>query len=163
MKKEVWSRKTPSWRSISTEAFIHFLRLTLDELTELSLSCYQIKQAQSYTEKHVTEDGSYELFLHWGTETVLRVEIQSRNTSTRPYNLWIEYNTDTRNRINSWYCQCKVVARTVGCCAHVASVLWYLGYYQYNDLETRPCQEYGNHLEDAAEHNSEWSEFKDSD
>ena len=40
-------------------------------------------------------------------------------------------------------------------CAHVASVLWYLGYYQYNDLETRPCQEYDNHLEDATELDSE--------
>lgn len=30
--------------------------------------------------------------------------------------------------IPGWYCECKVGPRTVGCCAHVASVLWYLGY-----------------------------------
>ena len=64
MEKEGWSRKAVSWRSISTEAFIDILRLTLEELAELSLSCYQIKQAQSYTEKHLRKDGSYELFLH---------------------------------------------------------------------------------------------------
>ena len=77
MEKEGWSRKPASWRSISTEAFIDFLRVTLEELTELTLRYYQIKQAQSYTEKHLREDGSYELFL------------------------WIEYNTDTQNPINS--------------------------------------------------------------
>ena len=54
---------------------------------------------------------------------------------SRPHNLWIEYNTDTRNPINSWYCQCKAGARMVGCRTHVTSVLWYLGYYQYKDLE----------------------------
>ena len=35
--------------------------------------------------------------------------------------------------------------------------------YQYNDLETRPCQKYGDHLEDAAKPDSEWSEFEDSE
>ncbi|VDI18451.1 Hypothetical predicted protein [Mytilus galloprovincialis] len=30
--------------------------------------------------------------------------------------------------IEGWYCTCKSGARVVGCCAHVASVLWYLGY-----------------------------------
>ena len=24
----------------------------------------------------------------------------------------------------SWYCQCKVGSRTVGCCEHIAAVLW---------------------------------------
>ncbi|CAC5387886.1 unnamed protein product [Mytilus coruscus] len=30
--------------------------------------------------------------------------------------------------IEGWHCTCKAGARVVGCCAHVASVLWYLGY-----------------------------------
>ncbi|CAC5387950.1 unnamed protein product [Mytilus coruscus] len=30
--------------------------------------------------------------------------------------------------IEGWYCTCKSGARVVGCCAHVASLLWYLGY-----------------------------------
>ena len=64
MEKEGWSRKTASWRLMSTEAFIDFLRLRLEELTESTLSCYQIKQAQSYTENYLREVGSYELFLH---------------------------------------------------------------------------------------------------
>ena len=26
-----------------------------------------------------------------------------------------------------WYCECKASAHTVGCCAHVATIIWYLG------------------------------------
>ena len=33
--------------------------------------------------------------------------------------------------ITGWYCQCKVGARTIGCCAHVAAVLWYLGHQRH--------------------------------
>ena len=78
--------------------FIDVLRLTFEELTESTSTCYQIKQVQSYTEKHLREDSSYELFLHRGTESVLSIEIQSRNTST---SLKISGLNDTRNPINS--------------------------------------------------------------
>ena len=31
--------------------------------------------------------------------------------------------------IIDWYCTCKIVGtRVVSCCAHIASVLWFLGY-----------------------------------
>ena len=34
-----------------------------------------------------------------------------------------------------WYFQCKVVSRTVGCCARFAAVLWYLGYQRHQTGE----------------------------
>ncbi|GFY24642.1 DDE_3 domain-containing protein [Trichonephila clavipes] len=46
---------------------------------------------------------------------------------------------------------CKVGARVVGCCAHVASVLWYLGYRGYNDTQTKaPSLGYSDTLQGAA-------------
>jgi len=32
-----------------------------------------------------------------------------------------------------WYCRCKTGSRTVGCCSHIASVIYYLGYARYLD------------------------------
>lgn len=64
VEKEGWSRKTVIWRTIDAEAIPDFPRLTFEELTELTLGCYQIKQARSYTEEHLKDDGSYELFLY---------------------------------------------------------------------------------------------------
>ena len=37
-------------------------------------------------------------------------------------------------------------AHTVGCCAHVASVLWYLGYYS----ETKPSKVHIDYVKYAA-------------
>ncbi|GFW36955.1 uncharacterized protein TNCV_5018541 [Trichonephila clavipes] len=49
-----------------------------------------------------------------------------------------------------WYCHCKVGARVVGCCAHVASVLWYLGYWRHNHTQTKtPSLGYADTLQDA--------------
>ncbi|GFW62796.1 uncharacterized protein TNCV_2625591 [Trichonephila clavipes] len=54
-----------------------------------------------------------------------------------------------------WYCQCKVGARVVGCCAHVASVLWYSGHWRHNHTETKtPNLAYADTLQDAG---TEWS------
>lgn len=35
-------------------------------------------------------------------------------------------------RWTGWYCQCKAGQRTVGCCAHVATVVWYLGWARHH-------------------------------
>ena len=39
--------------------------------------------------------------------------------------IWVEFSS---SNVTGWYCTCKIGARTVGCCPHVASVVWYLGY-----------------------------------
>ena len=45
-----------------------------------------------------------------------------------------------------------MVARTVGCCAHVASVLRYLGYYRNKtgNNEAKPNKVLIDHVKDAA-------------
>ncbi|GFW49831.1 jerky-like protein [Trichonephila clavipes] len=48
------------------------------------------------------------------------------------------------------YCQDKVGARLVGCCAHLASVLWYLGYWRHNHTQTNtPSLGFADTLQDA--------------
>ncbi|GFQ66503.1 uncharacterized protein TNCT_546991 [Trichonephila clavata] len=49
-----------------------------------------------------------------------------------------------------WYCLCKVGARVVGCCAHVASILWYLGYWRHNHTQKKTSSlGYADTLQDA--------------
>lgn len=103
-------------------------------------------------------DHTSSFFIDQKNEKILRAKIQSRHTSSKIYNLWIEFDIDSRNPINCWYCQCKADARTVGCCAHIASVLWYFGYYRYNVMNLRPCQKYDDFIEDALKADSDWSE-----
>ena len=56
------------------------------------------------------------------------MRIQSCHCSSKSYLLWVSYNAgDGDESITGWYCHCKAGAQTVGCYAHIASVLWYLG------------------------------------
>ena len=39
----------------------------------------------------------------------------------------IEINqNDLQYPVVGWFCECKTDAHTVGCCAHVATIIWYL-------------------------------------
>ena len=41
----------------------------------------------------------------------------------------------TDDPITAWYCTCTAGAITVGRCAHVASIIWYLTYACHNNFE----------------------------
>ncbi|VDI06628.1 Hypothetical predicted protein [Mytilus galloprovincialis] len=107
----------------------NFPKLTEEMLRDITLGIYQLKQAPGYTREHLSESGNYELLLCKESETLLQVKIQSRHSKSTIHTLWIDYNagSSVQKPVNGWYCTCKVGARMVGCCAHVASVLWYLG------------------------------------
>ena len=83
---------------------------------------YQIKQANSYVAAHL-KNGKYHIDESEMESNLLHAKIQSRHTTNTLYNLWIKYSPAT---ICGWFCQCKCGSRTVGCCAHICSVIWYL-------------------------------------
>lgn len=145
-----WARKKAIWRPLSESDLSDFPQLTWEELRNLTLGIYQLKQSRSYTQEHISQTGMYSLYVHREDVSVIRIQLRSRHTSSKIYNMWIR--TAISPMINiEWYCQCKVGARVVGCCAHVASVLWYLGYWRHNRTETKtPSLEYANTFEDAA-------------
>lgn len=92
-------------------------------------------KAASHTRKHMVEDVDYVFYVHKQEADILRVKLQSRHTSSKQYQLWIQYEKNGFDPIKDWYCQCKTRARTVGCCEHIASVLWHLEYME-NRLST---------------------------
>ena len=95
----------------------------------MTMGVYQLKQAPNYVCQHKGDNNSYDLFVCKVKPCLLKVKIQSRHSKQTYYNLFIKYSME--GEIEGWYCQCKVGARVVGCCAHVASVLWYLGYQRF--------------------------------
>ena len=131
------------------------------ELRNITIGVYQIKRAESYTEEHFNDSGLYELYVHKERHDVIRVQLQSRHSTSKIYNAWIQYNNYLSPPICGWYCQCKVGARVVGCCAHVAAVLWYLGYNSYIEREKSQTVTYSDYILDAA--TSQWSDDDDSE
>lgn len=155
--EERLDRRISAWKRMDAQNVVEeFPTLSEDELTNITLGVYQLKLARSYTCEHLDEDGEYIIMLNDDIEDILRAKIQSRHTSSKSYLLWIEYGPAI---IKGWYCQCRAGARVVGACAHVSSVLWYLGYARYADT-VRDVKNWSNYLEDAS-HVPE--EIEDSD
>ena len=109
--------------------FQGFPRLSEEKIEEeITFGTYQLKQAQHYTDEHMEASGKFELFLHQANPGLIRGRLQSRHKSSTKYFLWVQY---ANNLVNGWYCQCKAGMRTLGCCAHVATIIWFLGYGRY--------------------------------
>jgi hypothetical protein len=114
---------------------LDFPQLTLENLeSHITLGIYQIEQCQAYINEHINKNGDFQLLINEkeikeGANRLLYCKFFSRHKSQTIYNVYIEYNPldKTINSISEWYCNCKIGARTVGCCSHIAALLYYLG------------------------------------
>lgn len=130
-------RRTPYQKVNSADEILSdFPRISMEDLRSITMGVYQIKQCISYSKEHVDDEGIYDLMICKDIPNLLQVKIQSRHSKNSQHTLWIKYSledTSTHCSVSGWYCTCKVGARVVGCCAHVASVLWYIGYQRHQE------------------------------
>ena len=113
-------------------------------------------------------DGEEEFQLHMLRDNdrllepgLIWARVFSRFRNATKHQLWISYQPTNNNeidnenendeplRIQSYYCTCQSGARTVGTCAHVASVLWYLGYARHNQNIRYPSTRLIETIQDA--------------
>ncbi len=79
---------------------------------------------------HVREEEPY----------LLRAVIQSRHVTHKKYIAWVEFfpqsqaqaNWTAQQLVPAWMCTCYQGQRTLGCCAHITSVIWYLSFARYS-------------------------------
>lgn len=98
----------------------------------------------------IRQDGSYvvevcrevdqqllitELGLNSETVWLLRGKIHSRHISSKVYFVYILVDSSQvgRQAIVEYCCNCIVGRRTIGCCAHVMTIIWYLSYARYQN------------------------------
>jgi hypothetical protein len=120
---------------------LSFPQLTEDYIRQLTFGVYQLKQARSYTREHINDQGLYEFEFIPESTDLIKVKLKSRHLSNTIYTLFIQYDVSgvsNSEPIKAYYCDCRSGARTIGCCAHIASVIWYLGYAKYNPNLLRP-------------------------
>ena len=126
-KVQKFQRKSKKNQTVDFES-LNFPILTEDYIRKLAFGIYQLKQAQSYTREHLNSEGLYEFEFVPEEKNLVKVKLNSRHLSSTIYTIFIEFDkNDSKEPIKSWCCDCKSGLRTVGCCAHVASVMWYLG------------------------------------
>ena len=121
------------WKKTIEDADFDFPELSIEDLRRLLFGTYQIKQSKSYVEEHLDSNGNYTIELEGSDDNILRCTIRSRHSNVVKYKVWIQYAL-IGDPIPAWYCQCKAGARTIGCCAHVASIIWYLSFARHNNF-----------------------------
>eukprot|EP00732_Lithocolla_globosa_P003902 Lithocolla_globosa_v1_NODE_3328_length_1686_cov_3.584906.p1 type:complete len:202 gc:universal NODE_3328_length_1686_cov_3.584906:174-779(+) len=113
-----------------------FPKLTTKEiLQKITLGSYQIKQANHYADEHLSSNGGFNYYVHREAPDLVRVRLQSRHKNKTKYFAHVQFTPDKKDcpgHVDGWYCQCQAGNRTVGCCAHIATVVWYLGYARHN-------------------------------
>lgn len=143
------NRQRASFERLSSDQpiFEDFPVFSEEDLILFALGTYQIKLARSYYAEHLIE-GLYNIevyrerqisqlrdFIEEEDIWLLRVRIQSRHVRSRIYYSYIVINRQRQNReaIAHYYCSCLSGRRTIGCCAHVMCVVWYLAWARHQD------------------------------
>ncbi|XP_033725099.1 uncharacterized protein LOC117315068 [Pecten maximus] len=142
------ARRSGSWKKMDADhVATNFPSLSEEDLRNITLGVYQLKLARSYTQEHLDDNGDYIIMIDDSVSNIVRVQIQSRHTSAKRYLSWIEYDEVV---VKSWYCQCRAGARVVGACAHVSSILWYLGFARHAN-QVHGIRNWALCLEDASQ------------
>lgn len=131
-------RQNANWSRVNEDALPDFPRLTLAYLNDFTVGTYQLSLAPSYIQdklkREATEELQFDQFLQ--EPGLLRFRIYSRFRNATKHQLWINFvGNELTEPIRGYYCTCKVGARTLGACAHVVSVLWYLGFARFENVK----------------------------
>lgn len=128
--------------------FANFPRVTIEELIKFSIGTYHVKLARSYCSEHIKTTGVYnvETYRHPTAEgrngnVLIRCRIQSRHVTTKTYYTYVVFDENIQGitAIKEYYCTCYHGKRTLGSCAHVISILYYLGWARHQDNFDHPA------------------------
>ncbi|CAH2089005.1 unnamed protein product [Euphydryas editha] len=73
---------------------------------------------------------------------IIKAEVKSRHINRKVYRIYIHYISEGNdyNSILRYCCDCPNGERTVGCCSHVAAIIYYLSYGRYLSKIVRPAE-----------------------
>lgn len=127
-----------------------FPQLTLEQLRRVCLGSYQLRICNSYMQEHVvSHDGVFEVTMFDPPErsslpvisyTDFNINVRSplliksklksrfRGGVEHFQYVLVDREKEGDESIISMFCDCESGARTVGCCAHLMTIVWYLSY-----------------------------------
>lgn len=128
-----------------------FPKISMDQLKSIGLGSYQIKQAKSYCQQHLNEWGEFVVNVcdveecrqkcaQFNTENanllLILVNFKSRFQSARTHSSYVLFDTNAEGKdvVKAHCCSCKNGLRTVGCCSHVMTIIWYLYFIDHTKI-----------------------------
>ena len=141
VEEEKWSRRTTPFNDLSSEDLQDFPEMTEKDLKIFFTGGYQLKQAVSYLAELIDKDGVFRLKYLKETPQIIKVQVRSRHINSKTYNCFVDYKPDSTGygAINRWCCECANGNRTIGCCSHVAAVVFYLSNGRYRSKLINPA------------------------
>ncbi|XP_025994034.2 uncharacterized protein LOC113004570 [Solenopsis invicta] len=134
------SRKLPFQPLISTH-LLDFPEMTEKDLKIFFTGSYQLSQSISYLAEIMNQNN---INLHYlkKKNDIIKVQIRSRHVNKKRYNCYIHYapNTIGYNGILRYFCECANGRCTIGCCSHVAAIIYYLSHARYLSKIIRPAE-----------------------
>lgn len=163
-------RRNGQWVPLNDQGLIDFPILNLNYLRDLTVGTYQVDLSSSYIQDKLIRDNDeqFQLDENVNEPGFLRIRLYSRFRNATKHQVFISYvandeddqDYDQNDVIQGYYCTCQSGARTLGTCAHVASVLWYLGHARHLQNIRYPDDSLLNTTLDAANRNDENNEVQ---
>ena len=127
-----FGKRLQSDEEFSSE-IIERMKETKRDLKILFSGTYQLSQAVSYLAGMIDEDGQIRLQYVKKQSSVLKLEVQSSHISKKVYWCFVKYelNTISISVLLEYTCHCANGSRTVGCCSHIAAIIYYLAHARY--------------------------------
>lgn len=133
----------------SSSNFDGFPILTMEDMFYISFGPYQINQARFYLHDHIQQNGNvvfqifstentrkyFENYFEGESEPVLiMLMLNSRFIASKTHQSLILINKKGTGHesILEYCCSCKVGKRTIGCCSHVMSIIYFVCYAKHN-------------------------------
>ena len=133
-----------------------FPRFDIEYLQNITIGIYQVNLSPSYIQDKLQRDDDDELQVDtlFQENNFICLRVYSRFRNRIRHQVFISYVEDEiegeEGPINGYYCTCQSGERTLGMCAHVASILWYLGYARHQPRVKYPNGSLLNMTADAA-------------
>lgn len=130
-KNELQKRKKSQYLVKSGAHVEGFPKLSLEDIEDITLGVYQITNATFYAEEHIKAEGDFKVHVHKERGNHFLVVMKSRFRTGIKHHIFVEVEGDNLLTVGRYYCTCRSGARTMGCCSHVATVIWYMGYRRH--------------------------------
>lgn len=143
-------------------------RLNEMDLVWISLGKYQIAQAASYCHEHIKANGMEfvvyacpndvcrknfaDFFSHGKQLKLLMARMKSRFRSNKAHDAYILIDTlgEGENCVMAYCCTCYNGLRTVGCCSHIMSIIWFTLHIKNLRGMPRPAAFLNRYFNDAS-------------
>ena len=130
------------FQNFSSNDLLDFSKLTKKDLKILFTGSYQFSQEVSYLAETMNDNGPINLQFVKEQANILKIQVRSRYISRKLYRCFIGYRPNSIGvaGIERYVCEGANCRRTVGCCSHIAAIIYYLSHARHLSKIVRPAE-----------------------